>query len=121
MEGNRWRFREFVEHKALDLLQPNCAFVGGYTECRKVAHLGQAFNMPIAHGGGLASLNLHVMCGFMNGITIEIYNGAQFSENYIWKKIPTIDMKSQTVHLFDAPGIGLELNHEFLKDSETKV
>jgi len=30
-------------------------------------------------------------------------------------------MKSQTVHLFDAPGIGLELNHEFLKDSETKV
>ena len=121
MEGSRWRFREFVEHKALDLLQPNCAFVGGYTECQKVAHLGQAFNLPIAHGGGLASLNLHVMCGFMNGTTIEIYNGAQFSENYVWRNIPAIDMKTQTVRLFDAPGIGLEPNHDFLKDSETKV
>lgn len=121
MEGNRWRFREFVEHKSVDLLQPNCAFLGGYTECRKVAHLGQSYNLPIAHGGGLASLNLHVMCGLMNGTTIEIYNGAAFSENYVWKAIPEIDMATQTVTLFDAPGIGLEPNHEFLSESETKA
>jgi L-alanine-DL-glutamate epimerase-like enolase superfamily enzyme len=121
MEGSRWRFREFVEHKALDLLQPNCAFLGGYTECQKVAHLGQTFNLPIAHGGGLASLNLHEMCGFMNGTTIEIYNGAQFSENYVWKNVPELDMKTQTVRLFDTPGIGLEPNHDFLNDSETKA
>jgi hypothetical protein len=61
------------------------------------------------------------MCGFMNGTTIEIYNGAQFSENYVWKNVPELDMKTQTVRLFDAPGIGLEPNHDFLNDSETKV
>ena len=30
-------------------------------------------------------------------------------------------MKTQTVRLFDTPGIGLEPNHDFLNDSETKA
>ena len=52
---------------------------------------------------------------------LSFTNGAQFSENYVWKNVPELDMKTQTVRLFDAPGIGLEPNHDFLNDSETKV
>src|SRR3546814_6743292 len=52
MEGHRWRLRELVDNQAVDILQPNVCFCGGYTEARKAAHLAQAFNLPIANGGG---------------------------------------------------------------------
>ena len=51
MEGNRWRLRELVEHQAVDILQPNCCYNGGFTESLKAAHLAQADNLPYAHGG----------------------------------------------------------------------
>ena len=38
--------------EAVDFLQPNCCYNGGYTESLKVAHMAQAFNLPIANGGG---------------------------------------------------------------------
>jgi L-alanine-DL-glutamate epimerase-like enolase superfamily enzyme len=38
MEGHRWRLRELIEHQAVDILQPNCCYVGGYTEIRNAAH-----------------------------------------------------------------------------------
>ena len=30
MEGHRWRLRELVEKQAVDILQPNVCFCGGY-------------------------------------------------------------------------------------------
>src|SRR3546814_3911525 len=59
MEGHRWRLRELVDNQAVDILQPNVCFCGGYTAARKAAHLAQAFNLPIANGGGWPLLNLH--------------------------------------------------------------
>src|SRR3546814_16288395 len=51
MEGHRWRLREFVEHQAVDILQPNVTYRGGYTAARKIAHLPHTYNPPIRHGG----------------------------------------------------------------------
>src|SRR3546814_14143251 len=65
MEGHRWRLRELVDNQAVDILQPNVCFCGGYTEARKAAHLAQAFNLPIANGGGWPLFNLHPMAGLM--------------------------------------------------------
>jgi L-alanine-DL-glutamate epimerase-like enolase superfamily enzyme len=52
MEGHRWRLRELVEHRAVDILQPNACYCGGFTEARKAAHLAQIYNLPVAHCGG---------------------------------------------------------------------
>jgi L-alanine-DL-glutamate epimerase-like enolase superfamily enzyme len=37
MEGHRWRLRELVEKQAVDILQPNCCFCGGFTEATRVS------------------------------------------------------------------------------------
>src|SRR3546814_17465311 len=75
MEGHRWRLREFVEHQAVDILQPNVTYCGGYTEARKVAHLAQIYNLPIANGGGWPLFNMHLLAGMMNGWIVEWHLG----------------------------------------------
>ncbi|MGH9772754.1 MAG: enolase C-terminal domain-like protein [Candidatus Acidiferrales bacterium] len=59
-EGSRFRHLEILQHAAIDILQPNVCYVGGYTEGMKVAALAQAYNILIADGGGWPHHNMHL-------------------------------------------------------------
>src|SRR5216684_4473369 len=118
MEGHRWRLRELVEKQAVDILQPNCAYNGGYTETRKVAHLAQIYNLPIANGGGWPRLNMHTMAGLMNGWRVEFHLGMKFVEDLIWKNAP--HPKDDVIKLNPDPGLGLTPNKDVLKDALLK-
>ncbi len=117
MEGHRWRLRELVEHQAVDILQPNCCYNGGYTETRKVAHLAQVYNLPIANGGGWPRFNMHTMAGLMNGWYVEFHLGMKFVEDLIFVDPPEPDPTDNTVRIPEAPGLGLEINREALDDT----
>ena len=115
MEGHRWRFREFVEKQAVDILQPNCCYIGGYTESMKVAHLGQAYNLPIANGGGWPTFNMHTMAGLMNGWRVEFHLGMWQVGETIFKGSPRPE--KNRVKIPGAPGLGFEADRDVLKDS----
>ena len=56
-ETTRFAFRNIVEQRAADLLQPDVAVVGGLTEARRVAALAHAHGLPVApHVWGSALL-----------------------------------------------------------------
>lgn len=115
MEGHRWRLRELVENQAVDILQPNVCYNGGYTETRKVAHLAQIYNLPVANGGGWPLFNMHTMAGVMNGWFVEFHQGMQQVGERIFKNPP--QPKDNIVRIPEAPGLGLEPDHDALKDS----
>ncbi len=117
MEGHRWRLRELIDHQAVDIIQPNVAYGGGYTEAQKVAHMAQAFNLPVANGGGWPRLNMHVMAGLMNGWRVEFHLGMKFVEDRVWKNAPEPDGKEQIIKLNDEPGLGLTPDEDFLKET----
>jgi len=52
MDGDGRRFREFIEHDALDIFMPNSMYNGGMTETMRVAHLSQIYNRPLSDAGG---------------------------------------------------------------------
>jgi L-alanine-DL-glutamate epimerase-like enolase superfamily enzyme len=115
MEGHRWRLRELVEKQAVDILQPNCVYNGGYTETRKVAHLAQIYNMPIANGGGWPLFNMHTMAGLMNGWLVEFHLGMQMVGELLFRDPPRPE--TGVVRLAEAPGLGLEPNRDALRDT----
>lgn len=117
MEGHRWRFRELVDNQAVDILQPNACYCGGYTEARKAAHLAQAFNLPIANGGGWPRFNMHTMAGLMNGWRVEFHLGMKFVEEQIFTDAPDPDPVTNTVRIPSAPGLGMQVNRDALRDS----
>ncbi len=72
-EGHRFRHRELIANRAVDIAQPNVCSVGGYTEAVKVAALAQAFNLPIANGGGWPHHNMHLQAAMANGWRVEFH------------------------------------------------
>ena len=44
----RWGYRELLEKKAVDIIQPDFQKVGGIAEAQKVANMAQAYYVPVA-------------------------------------------------------------------------
>ncbi|MCC7487680.1 MAG: mandelate racemase/muconate lactonizing enzyme family protein [Burkholderiales bacterium] len=118
-EGHRWRLRELVLHQAVDILQPNVCYCGGYTEAQKVGHLAQAFNMPIANGGGWPLFNMHVMAGLMNGWRVEFHLDMQAVGEQMFIDPPgPVD---NIVRIPKAPGLGLKPNRPMLRETLVRL
>lgn len=119
MEGHRWRLRELVDRQAVDILQPNVCYCGGYTEARKAAHIAQAYNLPIANGGGWPLFNMHTMAGLMNGWRVEFHLGMQQVGERIFIDPP--QPKDNVVKIPKAPGLGLIPNEDVLRETKLRT
>jgi L-alanine-DL-glutamate epimerase-like enolase superfamily enzyme len=115
MEGHRWRLRELVEKEAVDIVQPNVCYGGGYTEVRKTAHLAQIYNLPIANGGGWPLFNLHTMAGLMNGWLVEWHLGMVQVGEMLFPDAPR--PVAGKIAVPDRPGLGLAVDREALQAS----
>jgi len=114
MEGHRWRYRELITHHAVDVIQPNALYNGGYTETLKVAHMAQAFNLPMANGGGWPIFNMHHLAGLMNGGPVEFHYGMWMTGKHFFHDTP--DPKDGKLTLSGKPGLGFTPNYEALKE-----
>ncbi|MBI2935494.1 MAG: mandelate racemase/muconate lactonizing enzyme family protein [Chloroflexi bacterium] len=115
-EGHKWRHRELLVHEAVDILQPNVVYVGGYTEGVKVAAMAQAYNLPIANGGGWPHHNMHLIAGVANGWRVEFHVPMWVTGEMIFRDPPK--PSRGTVTLTERPGLGLEPDEEALKDTK---
>jgi L-alanine-DL-glutamate epimerase-like enolase superfamily enzyme len=55
-EYTRWGFRDLVRHRAIDIIQPDLMWTGGFTEALRIASLASAFDVTVVpHAGGIYS------------------------------------------------------------------
>lgn len=114
-EGSKWRHRELLVHEAVDILQPNVVWVGGYTEAAKVAAMAQAWNVPIANGGGWPHHNMHLIAGVANGWRVEFHVPMWVTGERLFRDPPK--PLRGTVTLTERPGLGLEPNEDILRET----
>jgi L-alanine-DL-glutamate epimerase-like enolase superfamily enzyme len=117
-EGHRFRHRELIINRAVDIVQPNVCSVGGYTEAVKVAALAQAFNLPIANGGGWPHHNMHLQAAMANGWRVEFHLDMWKVGEAIYKDPPRPEHGMVT--LTEEPGLGLEPRWDVLQEYEEK-
>jgi L-alanine-DL-glutamate epimerase-like enolase superfamily enzyme len=117
-EGHRFRHRELIANHAVDIAQPNVCSVGGYTEAVKVAALAQAFNLPIANGGGWPHHNAHLQAAMANGWRVEFHFEMWGVGDKIYKEPPA--PVNGWVTLPETPGLALEPRFDALKEYEEK-
>src|SRR3979411_1740993 len=118
MEGHRWRLRELVERQAVDILQPNCCFCGGCSEARQDRPLYHIYNTPTAHARRWPLFNMHTFAGLMNGWIVEWHLGMVQVGEMLFLNPPKPVKVMLTIP--DAPGLGLTLNRDALRDSEVR-
>lgn len=72
IEATRWGFQSLLEHRAIDMLQPDATVLGGITEFRKVAGLAAAFNVPL-YPHWMHHLNASIVASIPNAVMVEYF------------------------------------------------
>ena len=116
-ESGLYGFRQLIEQGAVDVLQPDVARAGGFTECRRIAALAQAHNLTVAPHAFSSAINLvasmHLLASLPNGLQLEFDQNPNGLRTDLLKEPITADQGF--VRLPEGPGLGVELDPEAIE------
>jgi len=106
-----------LEREAVDIVQPDLIKAGGFSVCKKVAHLAEAFGcictphqtQPL---GTLA--NLHFAAATPNIRYSQEYNIEPNPLTQSLFREPVLEVKDGHLAVPEGPGLGAEINEELL-------
>ncbi len=105
-EYTRYGFRDMIERRVVDILQPDALILGGVTEFMKVAALAQAHDMDVAPHGAQEA-HIHLVAAIPNGLILEYYRDTvNPMHGKVWKH--ELRIEDGYVYAPDRPGLGLE-------------
>ena len=124
-------YRQWISEGALDILQPDLCSSGGFTECKKIAAMAQAYNtMLIPHVWG-SGIGLAASLQFIASLPptplslnpeepmLEYDQSSHpFREELIYHSITMVDGK---VKIPTKPGIGVDINRDVIKEYEKSI
>jgi len=116
-EFTEWPFRQLIEDRSLDILQPDMHWVGGFTTCLKICQMANAAGLTvILHGGGGNQYGLHLTCAMPNTPWAEygVWSppGVPLEEARWMPNAPV--PKDGYISPADGPGFGLGIEEEWL-------
>ena len=130
-EFTRWGFRQLIEGRCVDVLQPETCGLGGITEYLKVLALAHSHFVPVVNhvwGSAVAvAMNLHLLAALP-----DLPGGAhpvqpmleydttpnRFREELLKEPLNILKQVKQNdgwVALPNGPGLGIEIDFEFVK------
>jgi len=110
-EFTRYGFRDLIEKRAVDILQPDIYRAGGMSELKKIAAMASAYGLPVVpHGVGAATY--HFVASTSNCPRAEFVDIFAQGGRSILRGEP--EPKNGYVELSDAPGFGYEIDEELI-------
>lgn len=113
-EGQAFRFRDLLVEQAVDIIQPNVAITGGFTQCVRIAGMAAAFNTSIANGGAWPFHNMHLHAGLANGGLVEYHHPAVLVCEQIFTGLPVPE--NGVLALPKSPGLGFSPNMDAVEE-----
>ncbi len=106
----RWAFRELLERRAVDVIQPDICHTGGISELRKIATMAEIYGVSIAphnpYGPVALAAAVHVAAATSNFLILEY---CRFSSLFFAVQKQGISVVNGFAELPTAPGLGVEL------------
>ncbi|MEO6321485.1 MAG: mandelate racemase/muconate lactonizing enzyme family protein [Polaromonas sp.] len=125
-EFTKFGFREWISRRAVDILQPDICSAGGFTECRKISALAQAWHTPIVPHVWASGIGLAASLQFVATLPpapLALYpiepmleydqSAHPFRQDLIHGAI-TMNVNGM-VSIPDGPGLGIEVNRDILE------
>ena len=114
LEYTRYGFKDIIENRAADILQPDVTFCGGITEFLKIAKMAEAWNIPIAPHAA-HDIHVHLVAALPNALTVEYFlkDADIMREMELYKR--TIEPKNGYLEVPNEPGLGIELDEKAIK------
>ncbi len=106
-------FRDLIAQRAVDIVQPDVIWTGGFTVCRKVAALAEAYRLPViphVFSSAVALVaNMHLIASLPNASLLEFDQNPNPLRSDLLET--PLDLQPDgTVRLPDGPGLGMTLN-----------
>lgn len=121
----RHMFKQLIDDRAMDILQPDVCCAGGITEARKVAHLAEAAGVGVVPHVWGSAVGMHAALHFMASLP---------PDPFTWKPLPLwmeyeqtenpfrdrlvrepVTPRAGTVAVPDRPGLGFEIDPEVVE------
>src|SRR5271170_1061760 len=106
-------FRELIGRGAVDIVQPDLAWSGGFSECRRIAAYAQAHHRMVAPHAFASAVNLvaalHFVAAVPNGLVLEWDQNPNAIRDELLKEPLRLESDG-TVKLPERPGLGIELD-----------
>ncbi len=127
MTRELYEFRDLIEDRALDVLQPDAALVGGITGLRRIAAQAEEAGLtftPHTWTNGIGVIaNLHLTAGVSDAPFIEFpFDPPEWSlERRDFMLAAPLDIDPEgLLRLPEVPGLGMELDEERLAGTRVK-
>ena len=108
--------KELLNDRLVDYVMPDVAWCGGISEMRKIANLAESFYIPVTPHDASGPINIlagaHTMMTVPNFYKLEFNHAALNIHNAVIDE--PLDIRGGVLHLSEKPGLGVELNEEFL-------
>lgn len=121
--STRFEFRDLIDARAVDILQPDPAIAGGITEVVRIAAYGSSHQLTVApHLWGSALLfaaGLQLAAALPNVVTLEYSKGF----NPLLRELASEEfvVKNGEVGIGERPGLGVTINQDFVKEFTHKA
>lgn len=127
---SKYDFRHWIVSGAVDILQPDICSSGGFTECKKIAAIAQAYAtriIPHVWGTGIglaaavqfiASIPSNSLSRYVEEPMLEYDRSLHPYRDSIINN--SIEIQDGVIEVPTKPGIGIEVNREVLKVFEQK-
>lgn len=112
-EYTKFGARDLLINQAADYLQMDATRCGGFTEMLKVRALSQAWNVYLAPHA-MEHIHMHIAAASPNLFSLERLFLFEDITGRVYKDAPV--PKDGYLEIPDKPGLGLELNQDFLRE-----
>ncbi|MDF2983110.1 MAG: mandelate racemase/muconate lactonizing enzyme family protein [Devosia sp.] len=119
----KWDFVPILEQKLADYIMPDVTWTGGITEMKKIAILAEGYYVPISPHDAGGPINVlagaHVMMTVPNFYRLETSRWDLSGYNELMHT--RLDNSNGALKLPRVPGLGIELNRDYLEANEIKT
>ena len=116
----RFDFVPILEQRLADYVMPDIMWTGGISEIVRIAAMAEAYYIPVSPHNVMGPIQLvagaHAMTSIPNFYRHE--HSVPAEANYAKLLTPPIDFGRGEVRLSDRPGLGHDLNWEFITQNE---
>jgi galactonate dehydratase len=112
----KWGFRDLIEQRAVDILQPDLCHAGGIMEVKKISAMAEASDLAVAPHNPLGPISL-AACLQLDACTLNAVAQEQVTlgDGYLVKPF---EMENGYIELPTEPGLGIELDEEKVRALE---
>lgn len=119
---SRWEYRELLEQAGCRVIQPDLMHAGGFTEVKKIASLADTYYVSVAPhnpGGPICTVaSMHLAAAIPNFLVLEQMEDERTLRDQVL--LQPIAFRDGCFELPTAPGLGIELDLEMLRDRPFK-